>query len=104
LSTPATIVITAVYQNRRHRLDADNICAKPYIDALVHLGMLPDDGPDYVTRVVAQVVTDSSSQEGVHILVMNSADFPVLGLDNEGTWCYNGDVVANSDSHNGGGP
>jgi len=38
--------------SKRHRLtDADGVCAKYVIDALIHVGLLRDDSPRWVSKV-----------------------------------------------------
>lgn len=47
---PDGVRITLVSEAKRP-LDSDNIMPKPYIDALTHYGILPDDTPTYVQAV-----------------------------------------------------
>lgn len=49
------ITVTALYADRRHLIDPDNLCAKVVIDGLVRAGLLPDDAPEHVEEVVLRV-------------------------------------------------
>lgn len=55
LDYPVTIQVTAYFKNRP--LDASNICAKMYEDALIGL-VIHDDGPKFVTSMTTRSRVD----------------------------------------------
>lgn len=50
----AKVKITRVYSGRSREMDVENIFTKGCFDALVHLGLLKDDSPKWVTTKVEQ--------------------------------------------------
>jgi Holliday junction resolvase RusA-like endonuclease len=53
---PVQIRVTAHFKHRP--LDADNICAKLYIDGLVAAGVIRDDDPKHVVSVTTASYVD----------------------------------------------
>lgn len=49
--------------NTRHRRDVDNIVPtlKPICDALVDAGIVPDDTPQYMTKMMPEIIYNPSS-------------------------------------------
>ena len=56
---PVDITIKATY--KRSPVDADNICAKLYIDGLVRAGVIEDDDPKHVSSVTLMSRKGSSN-------------------------------------------
>jgi len=47
--SPALVLVTAYFDKRPY--DPDNVAAKPYIDGLVHAGLLAGDSPKHIHEV-----------------------------------------------------
>lgn len=69
---PVNIRLVAAFKNRP--LDADNICAKLYIDGLIHAGVLVDDSPTYVRTVATTSLVDRN-RPGLLISIVPAATF-----------------------------
>lgn len=60
--------VTAVYRNTKTIPDADNICVKAEIDAIVNAGLLPDDRHRWIREYRARVEIDPQA-DGPHVII-----------------------------------
>jgi len=63
-----------IHSRRTRLLDPDNTfaSAKPLIDALVEIGLLPDDGPEDITLKVTQEKVAHRAEEGTAVKIVKA--------------------------------
>jgi hypothetical protein len=60
-------VVVRVTSLRRKLLDEDNLCAKPFVDAIRRAGVIFDDNPEATKIEITQEKVGAKEQEGTQI-------------------------------------
>ena len=85
---PFVTIMYAVYKNRGHLPDLDNLAAthKLITDALVNAGILPGDGPEQLVACIPQVRIDPTAKGTFIQYTIHQLTCGIDGLTIPGLW------------------